>query len=91
MVDHGDGTKRCWFANVGVVIDQFDRSVNSHSTHFLTFLIESEAGIRTLALLELIDVGVLEISRSLFESPQSLFEACADQARLLGSLEHPLI
>lgn len=52
MVDHGDGTKRCWFANVGVVIDQFDRSVNSHSTHFLTFLIESETGIRTLALLE---------------------------------------
>jgi hypothetical protein len=88
MVDHGDGTKCCWFANVGVVIDQFDRSGNGHSTHFLTFLIESEAGMRTLALLELLDGGVLEVRRSLFESPQSLFEACADQAR---SLEHPLI
>ena len=91
MVDHGDGTKCCWFANVGVVVDQFDRSGNGHSTHFLTFLIESETGIRTLALLELLDGRVLEIRRSLFESPQSLFEAGADQARLLGSLEHPLI
>jgi len=67
----------------GVAIDQSDRSGNGHSTHFLTFLIESETGIRTLALLELIDVGVLEIRRSLFESPQSPSEACADQARLL--------
>ena len=91
MVDHGGGTKCCWFTNVGVVIDQFDRSGNGHSTHFLTFLIASETGIRTLALLELVDVEVLRYAVSLFESPQSLFEAGADQTRLLGSLEHPLI
>ena len=91
MVDHGDRTKCCWFANVGLVIDQFDRSGNGHSTHFLTFLIESETGIRTLALLELIDVGVLEISRSLFESPKSIFEASAGSSAVTRSLEHPLI
>jgi hypothetical protein len=77
MVNHGDGTKCSWFANVGVVIDKFDRSGNGHSTYCLTFLIESEIGIRMLALLELIDVGVLEMRGSLFESPQSLFEASA--------------
>jgi len=75
MVDHGDGSKCCWFANFGVVIDKFDRSGNGRSTHFWTFLIESETGIRMLALLELIDVGVLEMPGSLFESPRSLFEA----------------
>jgi hypothetical protein len=30
-----------------------------------------------LALLEVVDVGVLEMRGSLFESPQSLFEASA--------------
>ena len=91
MVDHRDGMAACWFANVSLVIDQFDRSGNGHRSHGLTFLIESETEIRTSRSRSPIDVRVLEIRRTLFESPHLLFEACTDQARLLGSLEHRLI